>query len=314
MTFNSSASCFYVPGRVDGSQSSYVSNIFTGVASSILSLITVGGNAFVIFVICGRPKVRQVPYNVLLGCLALSDFVVGIVAQPSMAISKIVEIRQGSAPAYCYTRLVQSCSGWLTAGLSLLILCAISLDRYLALKLHLRYPTVVTVPRVVSAVVVFWICCAAGVALRFFVHDRYWMLLAFVLLLITLSLIVVFYANVFRIIRRHRRQIRARDQLAEYFHGRSAVEVARHKRSAVTMMYVLAAFIVCYVPFLAAIIAETTWGYTVEVKVAYDYSTTFVFLSSSVNPILYCWRIREMRQAASRTVGRAKAYVASMIL
>ena len=35
--------------------------------------------------------------------------------------------------------------------------CIISVDRYLALKLHLRYTAVVTVNRVLATVIGFWI-------------------------------------------------------------------------------------------------------------------------------------------------------------
>ena len=306
---NFSASCYFLPSNSVISHSSAAIDLFTAVANALFSFITVCGNAFVIVVIWRR-RARCVPYNVLLGCLALSDLVVGIVSQPSLAISKIMEMEQKAFSTTCAVKLVQVCSGWLTAGVSLHILCAISLDRYLALRLHMRYAAVVTVARVLYVIVAIWVFSAAGIAWRFFMFDdRHWMLFGCSLLVENIILVLLFDGQVFRTLRRHRRQIHARLQLAQYFHGRSAFEAARHRRSAVTILYVLGAVILCYLPFAATIVVDVALGYTVGVQIAYDLSTTVVFLSSTVNPILYCWRISEIRKAACKTLTRVKSFI-----
>ena len=297
--------CYYFPAAtVDATYDSQATNAFTAVANAVLSLIATCGNAFVIFVVVRHREERHVPYNVLLGCLALSDLMVGLVAQPALAIHKIMEIRRQSFGTRCTARVVQSCSGWLTSGVSLFTLCAISLDRYLALKFHLRYASVVTATSYVAVVIGFWVFAAIFITLRFFVELRIWMLSTFTVMLVSIVLILSFYAKIFQVIRRHRRQIHARNQLAQHFHGRTAVEAARHRRSAVTMMYVLGAFIVCFVPCAATIMVETIQGPLTSVRVAYDFSATIVFLSSSLNPFLYCWRIGKIRQAALKLLKR----------
>ena len=63
------------------------------------------------------------------------------------------------------------------------------------------------------------------------------------LLLISLFVTVVACAKVFQIVRRHRRQIHERFKLSAHFHGRrSAVEIARHEKAALTILYILVAF------------------------------------------------------------------------
>ena len=110
-----------------------------------------------------------------------------------------------------------------------------------------------------------------------------------------------------QIVRRHWRQIHERLKLTAHFHGRSAVEIARHEKSAVTMLYVLGIFLLCFRPFLVTVLIETAQGYTLSVKIAYDYTTTaVVFLSSSLNSPLYCWRIREIRRAAKKAIQRIR--------
>ena len=294
--------CYFFPAdAMDTTSDSHVTNAITAVANAVLSFVTTCGNTLVIFVIF---KHRNVPYNVLLGCLALSDLMVGLVSQPFMAINKIVEIRREPFAIRCPAKVVQSCSGWLTGGVSLFTLCAIGLDRYLALGLHLRYTSVVTASRCIAAVIGFWVFAAIFLTVKFFVGIQIWMLSAFMIGLLSIGLSFSFYARVFKIIRRHRRQILARNQLAQHFHGGTEVEVARQRRSAVTMMYVFGAFILCFVPFTATIMAETIQGPWTGVGIAYDLSATIVFLSSSLNPFLYCWRIGKLRQTALKLLIR----------
>ena len=62
---------------------------------------------------------------------------------------KVAELERNLS-AYCWLRLLQSRTAWNTSGVSLLTVAAVSVDRLLALTLHLRYETLVTVPRVLQ--------------------------------------------------------------------------------------------------------------------------------------------------------------------
>ena len=281
-------------------------NIIMAVLNSILSVMTVCGNAFVISVIWKR-EVLHVPSNILLCCLAISDLLVGLISQPSFVIYKVTEMK-GPLTVYFTAYAVSIWTAYMFSGVSLLTMCAISVDRYLAVKLHLRYIAVVTVPRVIAAVSSLCLYCATGIALNSLgiTNSVEQIISAIVLLLVSLFVTVVAYTKVFQIVRHHRRQIHDRIELAAHFHGRSAVEVARHKKSAVTMLYVLGAFLFCYVPLLCTFVAHTVYGFTFPVKIAYDCTTTMVFLSSSLNPPLYCWRIREIRVAAVSKLMRVR--------
>lgn len=54
-------------------------------------------------------------------------------------------------------------------------------------------------------------------------------------------------------------------------------------------------------------LTETFIGYTKTVKIAYDYATTVVFINSFLNPVVYCWRIREIRRAVKKILGKSLA-------
>ena len=305
MPGNDTVTCYFLPVHLHQTRSALVANIITVVVNSLLSVTTICGNTFIIFVIWRR-EVLHVPSNLLLCCLAISDLVVGLISQPASIFYSVAEIK-GYDQVYCLARMFFFCSGWLFSGVSLFTLCAISVDRYLGLKLHLRYTAVVTVTRVLAAVIGFWLLGATTIGLRFVIrNNRHWSAIPIVLFLTSLVVTVLAYAKVFQIVRRHRRQIHDWMELTAHFHGRSAVEVARHEKSAVTMLYVLGAFLLCYVPFLGTVIAQIVQGYTLPVKISYEYTTNLVFLSSSLHPLLYCWRIREIRRAAKRATQRIR--------
>lgn len=42
---------------------------------------------------------------------------------------------------------------------------------------------------------------------------------------------------------------------------------------------------------------EIVNGYTRSVNIVYEYATTAVFINSSLNPVIYCWRIGQIKRA-----------------
>lgn len=67
------------------------------------------------------------------------------------------------------------------------------------------------------------------------------------------------------------------------------------KKSAITVLYVYGLTLVLYLPFIAVSASEAFHGYTTSLKICWDYPTTIGFISSSVNPVIYCWRTKVRR-------------------
>jgi len=57
-----------------------------------------------------------------------------------------------------------------------------------------------------------------------------------------------------------------------------------------------------YLPFQGMIFVERFLGYTLTVKIAYDFAATVVFINSFVNPFVFCWRFGEIRRAVKNTL------------
>ena len=206
---------------------------------------------------------------------------------------KIAEI-EDSAQTACIGRLIHWIAGFVSAGVSVMTIAAISVDKGLAFYLHLRYREVVTMSRVLKVVFAFWFFCLTAAVFLFVANsDRYWTLVPLPVLSVTLTTTFVAYIKVFGVLRRHRNQIRAQTHSAW-----TGVNMRKYKKSVITMVYVLVLFLVCYTPFLTAMAVRVLVGYSPSVKIAYEWGATVVYLNSSLNPLLYWFRMQEIRLAA----------------
>lgn len=232
-------------------------------------------------------------HSPFLFCLAASDLFVGLICQPFFVAFKIAELGSNFA-TYCTLRMIQSLSSWTTSGVSLLILSGVSVDRLLALTLHLRYNTVATVPCVFQTTVCLWIFAIIVVISRFWISK--WIIVPAVILLLSFLVTTLSTLKVFQIARRHQRQITQQQQ--QSVQG-NAVNFLKCKKSAVTILYIYALFLMFYFPLCVTMFVDSYIGYTRTVKIAYDYAATVVFLNSSLNPLVYCWRIQAIRRAVN---------------
>ena len=149
------------------SKATYVTNIIL-VVMNLLTAISASVGNFLILIAVWRTPALRTPSNTLLCCLALADFLVGLIVQPTNALQIIFEL-QRNTEAFCVAKILTTGSlSWICAGVSFLVISAISVERFLAIKLHLRYESLVTVRRVLFAVLTFWIICTGLVIARFF--------------------------------------------------------------------------------------------------------------------------------------------------
>jgi len=76
--------------------------------------------------------------------------------------------------------------------------------------------------------------------------------------------------------------------------GQMPLNIARYKKTVSSILWVQLALVACYIPWgiLALLFAIGT-----ENGMAWRAGETLMYLNSSLNPNLYCWKIREVRQA-----------------
>ena len=74
----------------------------------------------------------------------------------------------------------------------------------------------------------------------------------------------------------------------------------RFKKTVSSALWVYFTMLVCYLPFGVVSGVRAITGEALPV--ADGFTATLIFFNSSVNPVLYCWRIGRVRQAVKETI------------
>jgi len=179
-----------------------------------------------------------------------------------------------------------------------LTITAITVDRFLALHYHMRYATLVTESRVKFTLVIMWLISFLVSGFQLW-DERVYNILIGVLIVICLIISTLSYIRIYRIVRRHQLQINAQQQAVQSFDAENNLNITRLKRSALNTFVCYIVLIVCYFPMYVFSIRYGTSNKVTQTEWTFAYS--LVFSDSSINPFLYCWRLRELRTAVLKT-------------
>ena len=265
-------------------------NIFLSITASL-------GNALILVAL---PKVSSIhpPTKLFFRCLAVTDLSVGLILQPLYAINIMSHITNMSViVSYCVYEVREVLSS-VFCTISLLTSTAIAVDRLLALLLGLRYRHVVTLRRVRVVVICCCLICASLGCVRVWRRDIASKGISVVIML-SLVTSVFCYTRIHLKLRHQHTQVHNFVSQGQLNKGRIPLNIAKYKKSVSSIFWVQLALIACYVPFgiVAGLYVNLTEHY-----VAWKTTATLLYLNSSLNPILYCWKIREVRQAAKDTI------------
>ena len=272
----------------------YATNLVTGVLNAVLSPFGVVTNFFIVLVISRKLSLRT-PLNMLLGCLAASDFLVSLVVQPSYVAFRITENIHRFVP--CSVRLLYSTGFYMCYGVSLTILCAISCERYLALIFPLKYTHLIRHSRVIKLVTLIWMVNVILTVLQWAHNEiaRGIHLMSWLVLLITA---VVSQMRVLPIIRRHQNHIKQL-QLRDSYRQRSST----NSKSAMQIKFAanIACIMAVYLAFNLPVLFITALHQIILIEIntynLYSWAETAAFLNSTVNPIICLWRVKAIRRA-----------------
>ena len=266
--------------------------IINCVLNAPLMLISILGNALVLAAIIRTPSIRS-KHMIMLCSLAVSDFLVGFIAQPIYIAEQLMEDYNDVVD---YGVVLTSSS---LCVVSLMTITAITVDRFLALHYHMRYATLVTKSRVQYTLIIIWLINFLVSGIHFW-KTRIRMFTVGVLILICLIICTFSYIRIYRIVRRHQIQIQAQQQAVQNSDAENNLNIARLKRSAMNSFVFFIALIICYLPVFVLL---TLRGLTKmkDWPNEWQFAFTTVYLNSSINPFLYCWRLRELRLAVVKT-------------
>jgi len=231
----------------------------------------------------------------LLLSLAVSDVSVGLLGQP-LYTSLLVKWLQQEEPG-CNIHLAFAITVSMFSSASFLSVVAVSVDRVLAIHLHLRYQELVTHKRVVAMVISIWLSSALFSCLVFWVSRDILLPIEFSIGGFCLLLTAVAYIRVYLAVRRHRNEIQAQQAQDVAEGGGEIANFASLVKSAVGLFYVYLVLLICYLPYVVGLAAIELNGPSIPLKRFSLFSWTLVYLNSSLNPVIYCWKMRHIRHA-----------------
>ena len=263
-----------------------VLNIFLSHTAFMLNIVTI----YAVYKTSTMPKTLKT----LLLSLACSDVAVGLFVQPLYTFFLINWLRL-DIPG-CNTQQVWAISGRLFSAASFLGVVAVSVDRFLAVHLHLRYQELVTHRRVVIVVIGIWVY-SVFVSLMILwgllsTRDLISTIIAAFGFLITF----VVYIRTYQTVRRHKNHIQSM-QIRDEAQSEEIKNLTVLIKSTVGIFYVYIVFLICYLPFIICMAVIQIYGLNIALKKLLLYSFTLMYLNSSLNPVIYCWKMRHIRHA-----------------
>ena len=118
------------------------------------------------------------------------------------------------------------------------------------------------------------------------------------ILLVGYVLTTVAYVRIYKVVKYHQNQIYIQNQLQ----NAQTREALQQRKSAYNALFVYLVFLACYFPAIPSTILFLTNTSDISFLKAQYASGFLLFLNSSLNPLVYCWRYREIRQIVKRTM------------
>ena len=256
--------------------------------ATILNIVT-------IYAIMKTPSLSK-NFKTLLLSLAVSDLGVGLLAQPMFA-AYIMDSKQNNETMNnnaIYIAFRTPTNIFIPASLfSVTALCA---DRYLAIYLHLRYQELVTYKRVTIAVTSIWVFSALTPLFSFWIPTNIMFVYYAIQNLCCIITATSLSVKLKQTLRRHIIQIHVPQEAQNH----QVESVQRNRKSAMASLYVYLVFIVCYLPNICVLITIASISeprnYLQHLRL---YTVTLMFLNSTLNPLIYCWKMKQIRKTVT---------------
>ena len=282
----------------------YYHTLVACIVGSIFAFTAVVLNVLVILALRNIPSLPRKTLKTLLLSMSVSDLGVGLVAQPLniyVLVSNIKFFFKSYIDLDHYDAIFNAhrVVGNVLTYASFFSIVALSADRFLVIRLQLRYQDAVTDKRAIAGVISFWLLSTVLPLIRFlgFFPENKIFIFFVTIQFICLIISGLFYFKIFLALRQHAAQVQ--NVPVECGERNEAVNAARERKAAFGVFYVYLTFVACYLPQISFNIAAKIIDIerpNLEYKVNL-HATNLLVLNSSLSPLIYCWKMRRIRQA-----------------
>ena len=278
-----------------------ISLIINIIINIITCPFTVLLNALVIIAVKTRPTLQSYA-NILLACLAATDAVSGVLAQPSFILyMMLLLLGVGGKSAVDEVHLSHNSALRAVLVCSSLHLILVTYERVIAIKFTMYYPIFVTTQKLKVAVIGFWLVSISSELVNHATEDS---LFANVITALALIFCVVFVSISYLLLYKETLRLR-RKMKTEHIPQEEMERIAKENKALKTTVLVVGAVLLCFMPLLMHILLVLLWSGNVVYQaslynVLTPFSRTFSMFNSFLNPLIYCLRQREIRKFVLR--------------
>ena len=285
---------FSIPSTMSTGASAKETNSILVVSHVIIVLfspVAVVGNAVVLMAIWKNSFLRT-SFHILLSVLAFTDLCTGmatlLMSIPYLLLHTFETVSQIGIFMEAYL-----------VSLTILVITLMSIERWL----HMTHRSLLTSRRGYLTAVISLLVPIPLVTLQVFnfIEERLVLeanAISGVYMLSCYLATSVAYFKVFRIIRQHQHQIQGNQSRQNF--GRPAIDLAKYKKSIFSILYILALFSLCILPFIVSLFLLVLLGEDSGMWAPYHVSLVFLFSASCLNPGLYIWRMKDVRDGVKK--------------
>ena len=106
----------------------------------------------------------------------------------------------------------------------------------------------------------------------------------------------VVYIRTYQTVRRHKNHIQSM-QIRDEAQSEEIKNLTALIKYTVGIFHVYLVFLVCYLPLFICKAVIQFYGSSIVLKKLFLFLLTLVFLNSSLNPVIYCWKMKHIRHA-----------------
>lgn len=289
----------------------------------VFIIVTILGNSLVCLSFYKQPHLRRVSYYPIIS-LAIADLLCGVLAMPAYIAKKHVTGGWQEGVTCDVFRFTY----FFTEYASVLSLTAISVERFIAIKMPVKHRTWLTPRKMIIGLVLSWVDAALVSMLPFFwrkgkpgelcAYDptKEWsmmVILANVFLPFLIMLCCHIYTVSYAI--RYARQKSEREMKSQSLEDRKAARSSKRERDVTrTFALVVGIFVVCWGPstfyyFILMVCPQCFKPSFKQVRQIFNAVVKLLtFANSCLNPLIYCWLNRTLRNAFYQTLlGKSEA-------
>ena len=263
-----------------------------------LSILTIIGNGFIIFLVCNKRQLRT-KTNAFVVSLAVADLCVGISVFPLKFLEEMSRDRSHSQGLKKGILLAR----WFCLDASAVCLCSLVLERYIAIVMPYKYVTFMTRRRVIQMIALPWTITVIFISLE----SSLWIGLNSFNMQIFMSFAIISFAflpccmvifclvSILFVVYKQNQQIHI---LTRQLRFNYRVSYKTYEKSAVILMSVVSGFFVAY--NVLAIRCGILFFFLNKRCSDTRYRIPMLVINSAVNPLAYAFFKRDIKKELIR--------------